>query len=35
MVRFIDGTDKNSGQRFENVNQIYLVLASGKLEQKM
>ena len=31
MVKFIDGTDKNSGQRLDNVNWTDLVLASGKL----
>ena len=35
LLRFIDSTAKNSGQRLDNVNQTHLVvLASGKLELK-
>ena len=32
LLRFIDGTAENTGQRFDNVNRTHLVLASGKLE---
>ena len=32
LFRLIDGTVKNNGQRLDNVNQNYLVLATGKLE---
>ena len=32
LFRLIDGTAKNNGQRLDNVNQNYLVLATGKLE---
>ena len=31
LLRLIDGTAKNSDQRLDNVYQIHLVLASGKL----
>ena len=31
LLIFIDGTAQNSGQRFDNVNQTHLVLASCKL----
>ena len=31
LLRFIDSTALNSGQRLDNFNQTHLVLASGKL----
>ena len=31
LLKFIDATAKNNGQRFDNVNQTYLVPASGKV----
>ena len=34
LLRFIDGTAENSGQRLDYVNQTYLVLANGKLVQQ-
>ena len=34
LLRFIDGTAYNSGQRLDNVNQAHLVLAGGKLVQE-
>ena len=35
LPRFIDSTAKKSGQRLDNVNQTYIVLASGKPVLKM
>ena len=34
LLRFIDGTDSNTGQRLDNVNRTHLFLASGKLVQQ-
>ena len=34
LLRFINGTAKNSRQRLDNVNQTHLVLAIGKLVQQ-
>ena len=31
LLRLIDGTAENTGQRLDNVNRTHLVLASGKL----
>ena len=35
LLRFIDGTGYNIGQRNDNVNQTHLVLAGGKLELQL
>ena len=31
LLRFIDGTAKNNGQRLDNVHRTHLLLAKGKL----
>ena len=35
LLRFIDGTGYNIGQRNDNVNQTHLVLAGGKIELQL